>query len=315
MKNNRIVIALCAGILLFSCQETDENVVPNQQQAEEEIVYSDLRFPPMKVNRVTENARMVESEYQAKLYMAEYIVAPGSTEMGRTVLFDNKGSKKLSIDFAPQSKMYGTPDMSYYIDSYRPASSLAPADSRMAIENSLMTWEGATCSELNLYDIGPAPFPVGIVASILGFPSVEAYGADIENLGFMPGAFFNFLAPGGENSILGVTFTFFWIDENGDPVDQNNDGKPDAAFREIYYNDNFNWAVDGSHIDLETVALHENGHGLSQAHFGTLFQKQKGDFQFSPRAVMNAGYTGIQRTIGKTDLAGHCSIWANWPNK
>jgi hypothetical protein len=28
---------------------------------------------------------------------------------------------------------------------------------------------------------------------------------------------------------------------------------------------------------------------------------------------MNAGYTGIQTMIGKTDNAGHCSNWEQWP--
>ena len=56
--------------------------------------------------------------------------------------------------------------------------------------------------------------------------------------------------------------------------------------------------------------------GLSQAHFGKLFRTDaNGKLHFTPRAVMNAGYTGIQQQIGKTDNAGHCSNWANWPNK
>ena len=86
--------------------------------------------------------------------------------------------------------------------------------------------------------------------------------------------------------------------------------------REIYYNSLFTWADDGvSNIDVETVALHEAGHGLSQAHFGKLIQTtSNGKFHFAPRAVMNAGYTGPQRALAGTDHAGHCSIWADWPN-
>jgi hypothetical protein len=65
---------------------------------------------------------------------------------------------------------------------------------------------------------------------------------------------------------------------------------------------------------VESVVLHQTGHGLSQAHFGTLSQTDKnGRFHFSPRAVMNAGYTGVQQRIGRTDNAGHCSLWADWP--
>jgi len=29
---------------------------------------------------------------------------------------------------------------------------------------------------------------------------------------------------------------------------------------------------------------------------------------------MNATYSGVQTSIGKTDNGGHCSNWASWPN-
>ena len=64
------------------------------------------------------------------------------------------------------------------------------------------------------------------------------------------------------------------------------------------------------------MALHETGHGLSQDHFGKLhLTTANGKFHFSPRAVMNAGYTGVQQVLTGSDNAGHCSIWSSWPNK
>lgn len=127
----------------------------------------------------------------------------------------------------------------------------------------------------------------------------------------MVGSFFDMLAAGGSEFILGVTFTFVLEDEDGNLIDTNQDGRLDVALREIYYNDNFPWSDDGTGIDVETVALHEMGHGLSQAHFGKGFIKKNGDIQFAPRAVMNATYLGIQTSISGTDLGGHCSNWAN----
>ncbi len=63
------------------------------------------------------------------------------------------------------------------------------------------------------------------------------------------------------------------------------------------------------------MALHEAGHGLSQAHFGKAFRSGgNGKLHFSPRAVMNATYSGVQTSIDQTDNAGHCSNWASWPN-
>jgi hypothetical protein len=121
--------------------------------------------------------------------------------------------------------------------------------------------------------------------------------------------------PGGilANNVIGVTFTFVWTDGGGNPTDIDNDGRADVAFREILYNDAFTWQINGN-IDVETVALHESGHGLSQGHFGKAFATTaNGKIHFSPRAVMNAAYSGIQRAIGATDNAGHCSIWGSWP--
>ncbi len=61
--------------------------------------------------------------------------------------------------------------------------------------------------------------------------------------------------------------------------------------------------------------MHEAGHGLSQGHFGKLIQtNSNGLFHFAPKAVMNAGYTGPQKTLAGTDNAGYCGNWASWPN-
>ena len=155
----------------------------------------------------------------------------------------------------------------------------------------------------------------GNVAASLGFlPSAAGYIADVNHCGWMPDSFFDLLAEGGSEFILGVTFTFLLLDEDGNYIDSNNDGKWDVALREIYYNDAFGWSGE-SGIDVETIALHEMGHGLSQDHFGKAFVKKDGRIQFAPRAVMNAAYSGVQTKISGTDLGGHCSIWANWPNK
>jgi len=130
----------------------------------------------------------------------------------------------------------------------------------------------------------------------------------------MPAAFFDAIATGGSAFILGVTYTIIFIDDVGNPTDLDNNGKADVAFRETYYNDTFAWRI-GSTYDVETIALHEAGHGLSQAHFGTAFRDVgSGKLHFSPRAVMNAAYSGIQTSIDQTDNAGHCSNWASWSN-
>jgi hypothetical protein len=154
----------------------------------------------------------------------------------------------------------------------------------------------------------------GFVSALFGFGGSLDYVADVVHAGWLPGPFFDLLAPEGSTFILGVTFTIIFTDDNGNPVDTDNNKKADVAWREIYYNDAFAWA-DGSTYDVETIALHEAGHGLSQAHFGKAFLDNGGNkLHFAPRAVMNAAYSGIQTDIAKTDNGGHCSNWASWPN-
>jgi hypothetical protein len=111
-----------------------------------------------------------------------------------------------------------------------------------------------------------------------------------------------------------VTFTFIFIDNDGNPTDLDRDGRADTAFREIYYNLAFAWGTGGgnpNNVDIQSVAIHEFGHGLGLAHFGKLFLKNDGSLQAAPRAIMNAAYTGEDREIRGTDNAGFCHIWAS----
>ena len=40
-----------------------------------------------------------------------------------------------------------------------------------------------------------------------------------------------------------------------------------------------------------------------------------GRLHFAPRAVMNAAYGGVLQELTGSDIGGHCSLWAAWPNK
>ena len=134
------------------------------------------------------------------------------------------------------------------------------------------------------------------------------FAADIVHAGWVPAGIF-------PPNVIAVTFTFIFVDGAGNPTDIDNNQRGDVAWREIYYNDQFVWRINGD-IDVETVALHESGHGLSQDHVGKLFQTiSNTEFHFAPRAVMNAGYTGVQQVLTASDNAGHCANWGSWPQR
>ena len=156
-----------------------------------------------------------------------------------------------------------------------------------------------------------------LIDGLVGFGKVGTpFLADIVHAGWMPPAFFDLFIPGGGTSVLGATFTMILLDPaSGNDI--NNDHQYDVGSREIYYNNYFAWGInaDPPVADVESVALHEAGHGLSQGHFGLIFTTSDGKLQFSPFAVMNAVMFGQNHVLQGTDNGGHCSIWGNWPSK
>ena len=255
-----------------------------------------------------------------QLAVVEWITA--GEEMGQTVFFNDRGNKQLGADWVPADPRNDVglgSSIPWGIDGVEVTQDVDPADDILAIQAGMQTWQDENCSFIPLVDLGVSDFDYGFVQFLIGggaFGGTDFFFPFLTHAGFLPREFFDVLAPGGGDFILGVTFTLIWVDGAGTPTDVDNNNKLDVALREIYYNDEFKWG-DGTNgtFDIQTVALHEAGHGLSQAHFGKLFRTDaNGRFHFSPRAVMNAGYTGVQRNLTATDTAGHCSNWGAWPN-
>lgn len=233
-------------------------------------------------------------------------------EAGNTVYFSSVGNKQLTSHWVagdPRREWNDGTGITYLVDQSDGStlSGLPNADTEPAIDRAMATWDGLTCSDIPIEKVADPAVDPDYVDFLLGFgpPPVGDWPyADIVHAGWT----LAFAPP-----TLGVTFTLIWVD-GGVPTDIDHNGKADTALREIYYSSYYVWQIDGN-IDVETVALHEAGHGLSQGHFGTLFKTTaNGKFHFSPLAVMNAGYTQVQQSIGETDLGGHCSIWSRWPN-
>lgn len=190
-------------------------------------------------------------------------------------------------------------------------------DARAQVAATFATWAARACAPLAFQQIAyDGTFPSGMLGG--GDPSV----GDVNTLGYLPGAFFDLLAPGGSQFILGATFPFVWgeVDGNGDfiPSDIDRDGNLDYAFAEVWYNNAFTWTLTGfgGDADVQTVALHENGHALGLGHFGKIsatFSPFGGRLHVSPRAVMNAIILGTLRSPLGTDNAALCGYYANWP--
>lgn len=179
-------------------------------------------------------------------------------------------------------------------------------------DTTFVTWEGEVANgKLNIVK---RPYPATNPNYVLwyfgyGDPTYpDPFQADIVTTGFV-----NVFDP--SSGILGVTWTFIWVDGSGNPTDINRDGYADVALKEIWYTEGWLWS-DGSGpgIDFESVCLHENGHGLGLGHFGMFFTNPSGKLFVSPRAVMNAFYIGALRDPRTTDHGAINHIYSNWPH-
>ncbi len=265
------------------------------------------------------NASLAAEGADYRAVMADYVTGDVNAQ-GNTVIANDVGNKRLSFDFVPfdSRRAWGDPSggITYAIDTTGDAvpfaGGLTQAQTDAAIVRATNSWDGLSCSNLPLVRNPDFGIDIGLVAGVNGFAFADVQHAGWRDLEFAGGT-------------IGVTFTFgFCAPCAPTPVftDINNDKRGDTALREIYYDPFVGtfgpprvWADDGvSNIDVETVALHEIGHGLSQAHFGKVFLDNKGNLKFAPEAVMNAVYVGPRRGLLGTDNGGHCANWANWPS-
>lgn len=196
------------------------------------------------------------------------------------------------------------------------ASGLTNAQTELAIDDALTTWSDdhalRKVTIVKRADSGADPDIFDFFFGFGGFGN--PFLADIVDAGWLPAAFFAAVT-GAPNNVLAFSVTFIFVDANGNPTDINGDSYLDTALNEVYYNDRFGepgtpragnpWGINVNlpGIDVETVALHENGHSLELGHFGP-----------PPSAVMNPVYAGIRHVPFASDDAGMNAVWGSWPN-
>ncbi len=320
LRHSSVLIA--GAVVLAAC---DQNSSPSDQATESvpSLATSTDGNPLL----VAMNARLAARGLKVRVAQADYVTSAASGQAGQTLFAFDRGNKHIGTDWIPNDpRRHPGVDITYLVDQSDGATSTAPtltsAQTEGAIDRAMTTWETTTqCSNFAIDKVAdPGVDPDLADGLILGNPALigTPFFADIVHAGWLPAPFFDALAPGGSQFILGVTFPFSFTDDAGNPTDLDNNGEFDTAFSETYYNDAFAWGIDVSTdpFDVETVALHESGHSLSQDHFGKIFRTDaNGLIHFSPFAVMNAAISRQAHELTGSDLAGHCSLWGSWPNR
>jgi hypothetical protein len=321
--------ALAAALLVAAC---NEEPTPTSQSSPAPVAFAKKRTTintggSAAVLLKRTNAILAARHAKYRVDHVEWVTRDDANQAGQIVFANDRGNKQLDFQFVPNDPRRGEgTEITYLVDQSDGAThtgaALTNAQTEAAIDRAMKTWETTTtCSKFaidKVADNGADPDIIdGIVfndPSLIGTPF-----ADITHAGWYPAEFFDLLAPGGSTVIVAATFTFFFTDDGVNPTDINHDRKGDAAFRETYYNDAFPYGINTDNstaIDVETVALHESGHGLSQDHFGKIFATLANlRLHFAPQAVMNAAISTQKHSLLGSDRAGHCSIWGNWPNK
>lgn len=255
---------------------------------------------------------------------------------GITVLWRDIGNKHIGVDFVPGDprRAAGSPEGGWSPDPNEilfaidtgdgtTLNGVGSAATTQQIREAMATWDAERCSNLNLTEV-PAGGDLGFLAALLAAGGSFNVVADIQHAGWLE------LESGA--TTIAFTAPFIWVDgATGVPTDIDGNGELDYAFAEIYYDafcqgcavpGPWIWTVDDDtntpgvlDIDIQSVALHEAGHGLSQAHFGKGFlTDSNGKLHLSPNSVMKAAYVDPIHELHGSDNGGHCSLWGSWPN-
>ncbi|MDH4131464.1 MAG: hypothetical protein OEV95_06625 [Gemmatimonadota bacterium] len=344
MKFRTLFTVLAAGVTVASCTSEPLADPASQLQAarsgpafaasaepEEEPVLS-----PFLADL---DARLAASGSNLRVLRAEFMVDTGAAEFGSQVLIANNRVRGLAYEWVSgDPRRGGRVGVNYAFDPYQgrepftrnPDGSglrqMPFAELEPQLEQAMSAWRDRTCSDA---PIDRVALPAGVDPDLLDNLFLGSDGgrgtpvtlSDIVQAGWQLPSFFTAFAGPSGNNIIGVTFSFYFVDGSGNPTDINGDGRLDTGLAELYYNTRFAWGNSGAPnvVDTWHITTHETGHAVSLAHFGKVFVTKRDaangisitDIKYAPRALMNAVYVTGRTPITGTDNSSFCQVWAS----
>jgi hypothetical protein len=285
------------------------------------------------------DARLAAAGSNLRIARAEIMVDTSGDLASSTVLLANERTRGLSYQWVDgDPRRDGRVGVTYAFDprqgrepfTRNPDGSglrqMPFAELEPQLETTMSAWRDQTCSDA---PVTRSAVSTGTDPDLLdqlflgsdGAGRTYAQVSDIVQAGWQVPGFFTAFAGAAGNNIIGVTFSFIFVDENDEPTDINGDGRADTGLAEIYYNTRFAWGNTGALnvVDTYTITAHETGHAMSLGHFGKVFVTKKSaadgisvaDIKYAPKALMNAVYVTGRTEILGGDVSQFCLVWAS----
>ena len=285
------------------------------------------------------DAQLAAAGSNLRVARAEIIVDTSGELASSQVLLANERSRGLSYQWvAGDPRRGGRGGVTYAFDprqgrepfTRNPDGSglrqMPFAELEPQLETTMAAWRDLQCSDA---PVTRTAVPAGTDPDQLdqlflgsdGAGRTYAQVSDIVQGGWQVPGFFTAFAGTAGNNIIGVTFSFWYVDEDGNPTDIDRDGRADTGLAEIYYNTRFAWGNSGALnvVDTYTITTHETGHAMSLGHFGKVFVTKKkaadglqiADISYAPKALMNAVYVTGRTDIMGADNSQFCLVWAS----
>lgn len=212
-------------------------------------------------------------------------------------------------------------NLTYYLDASDFTTNAPKSAVEAALVNAYETWDAVGNISLNLTRVPDNQAnpdlldainlnPDGTCSLFDGITDTGWQGpyADIVQGGWLAPDYFGKCL--GSEDIIAVTWTF------SDPADLNHDQFNDIQYVEQYFNARWGYVTGGSvyldfdgPFDIQSIAVHEDGHALGLDHTGgpnanQPFKLHPNGRVFSPEAIMNPfNLGGEKRSLFPVDLA------------